>query len=168
MKCNFSKVIHSTNFDERRIKGLCLWCDDEYVLGHKCLLNKFFLVEVDVIEEDCSYEIITNVELRKKIIPIIDEVKEAIDVNELVDENHLISIISKVEKNPVGEVTAMVKLEVEYDQIFMHEMRRVATKQYKPMMLIVYATEKLTDNNNLVCLALIIKLKQKRLVAVYV
>ncbi|KAG5631278.1 hypothetical protein H5410_002995 [Solanum commersonii] len=38
--------LNVAEMDEKRAKGLCFFCDDKYVVGHKCRSNKqFFLVE---------------------------------------------------------------------------------------------------------------------------
>ena len=43
----------SSEFDDRRAKGLCFWCDEKYVPGHKCKHKQLYLVEVrDVSDEE--------------------------------------------------------------------------------------------------------------------
>ena len=49
---NSTKIRSNTDFDGKRAKGLCLWCDDEYAPDHKCSQNKLFLVVVNEVEEE--------------------------------------------------------------------------------------------------------------------
>ncbi|KAH0679310.1 hypothetical protein KY284_020395 [Solanum tuberosum] len=46
--------------DEKRAKGLCFFCDDKYVVGHKCRSNKqIFLVEreyVELVQEEVVHD----------------------------------------------------------------------------------------------------------------
>ena len=49
----------STDFDERRAKGLCFWCDEKFVAGHKCSKKQLYVVEVnaeEVMEEEIIEE----------------------------------------------------------------------------------------------------------------
>ena len=41
----------STEFDERRAKGLCFWCDEKYVPGHNCRKKQVYVMEVNKEEE---------------------------------------------------------------------------------------------------------------------
>lgn len=42
---------------ERREKGLCYYCDDRYIPGHKCTKPQLFMIsEVDDVEESSSHE----------------------------------------------------------------------------------------------------------------
>lgn len=40
------------DFDDRRARGLCFWCDDNYVRGHVCKKKELFVIEVTQIQED--------------------------------------------------------------------------------------------------------------------
>ena len=42
----------STDFDEKRAKGLCLWCDDKYIPDHKCIKKELLLIVVSEVEKD--------------------------------------------------------------------------------------------------------------------
>ena len=45
-----TKSIKNQDFEERRLKGLCFWCDDKFVLVHKC--RSKMLYSLSVIEEE--------------------------------------------------------------------------------------------------------------------
>ena len=51
----------AAQIEDRRRKGLCFYCDEKWVAGHKCKTPKFFLMEgvqASVLEvEVCSEEI---------------------------------------------------------------------------------------------------------------
>ena len=49
---NTTKMRSSIDFDERRAKGLCFWCDDKYEYGHKCRKNQLYLIEVNEGSEE--------------------------------------------------------------------------------------------------------------------
>ena len=54
-----SKMRPSSDFDDRRTKGLCFWCDEKFVTDHKCSKKQLYVVEVnakEVIEEEMIEE----------------------------------------------------------------------------------------------------------------
>ena len=53
---NSTSMRTSVEFDERRAKGLCFWCDEKFVLGHKCKQKQLYLVEVNGCSEKNGYE----------------------------------------------------------------------------------------------------------------
>jgi hypothetical protein len=50
-----TKSIRSQEFKDRRLKGLCFWCDDKFVLGHWCRKKRVYSLSV-VEEEDGGLE----------------------------------------------------------------------------------------------------------------
>ena len=49
---NSMRMRTSAEFDERRAKGLCFWCDEKFVLGHKCKQKQLYLVEVNEFSDE--------------------------------------------------------------------------------------------------------------------
>ena len=45
-----TKSIKNQKFEKKRLKGLCFWCDEKFVLGYRCQ-NKS-LYSLSVVEED--------------------------------------------------------------------------------------------------------------------
>nr|TKS08041.1 hypothetical protein D5086_0000106910 [Populus alba] len=64
-----TKFIKNQEFEDRRLKGLCFWCDDKFVPGHRCRNKKVYslsvleeeegLPEDEVIEEEVSSREVT-------------------------------------------------------------------------------------------------------------
>jgi hypothetical protein len=50
-----TKSIRSQEFEDRRLKGLCFWCDDKFVPGHKYRNKRVYALSV-VEEEDGGLE----------------------------------------------------------------------------------------------------------------
>ena len=44
---NFTKLRSGSDFDERRTKGLCFWCNEKYEPGHKCRQRQVYLMEIN-------------------------------------------------------------------------------------------------------------------------
>ncbi|OIT03250.1 hypothetical protein A4A49_52519 [Nicotiana attenuata] len=52
-----SRRLTPAEMDEKRAQGLCYWCDEKYVPGHKCKKNKqLFILEVDEDMEEWKLE----------------------------------------------------------------------------------------------------------------
>ena len=49
---NTTRMRSSSDFDERRAKGLCFWCNDKYEVGHNCRRKQLYLMEVNEDSED--------------------------------------------------------------------------------------------------------------------
>jgi hypothetical protein len=45
-----TRPIRNNDLDERRAKGLCFWCDEKFIPGHKCQNKKLY--SLCVVEED--------------------------------------------------------------------------------------------------------------------
>ena len=43
---NNSRMHSISEFDEKRAKGFCFWCDEKYEVGHKCKQKQLYMVEV--------------------------------------------------------------------------------------------------------------------------
>ena len=52
-----SRMRPSIDFDDRRSKGLCFWCDEKFVPGHKCHKRQLYVLEVDD-EKEMEEEIV--------------------------------------------------------------------------------------------------------------
>lgn len=52
IKSRSSRVTTSREMESRRVKGLCYWCPEKYVPGHKCHGKQLFVIEVGEDEED--------------------------------------------------------------------------------------------------------------------
>ncbi|KAF3673124.1 hypothetical protein FXO37_07148 [Capsicum annuum] len=48
---NTRRRLTSAEMDEKRAKGLCFFCDEKYVMGHKCATKKQIYL-IDVVEDD--------------------------------------------------------------------------------------------------------------------
>ena len=64
---NSTKIRSSSDFDEKKIKDLCLWCDEEYILDHKCNKNKLLVMVVSKVKETVEFE---KENLPKKVLAI--------------------------------------------------------------------------------------------------
>ena len=51
-----TKSIKNQDFKERRLKGLCLWCDDKFVPGHRCRSKRLYSLSVTKEEEEVITE----------------------------------------------------------------------------------------------------------------
>jgi hypothetical protein len=51
-----TKFIRNQEFKERRLKGLCFWCDEKFVPGHRCRNKKVYSLSVVEEEEVCQEE----------------------------------------------------------------------------------------------------------------
>ena len=52
------KSIKNQEFEERRLKGLCFWCDDKFVPGHRCRNKRLYSLSVlDEEEENTEEEV---------------------------------------------------------------------------------------------------------------
>ncbi|KAL5831742.1 hypothetical protein ACOSQ4_017096 [Xanthoceras sorbifolium] len=63
------KRITSQEAKERREKGLCYYCDDRFVLGHRCQRPQLFMIEDTVLEEDLPEEALEHVGSAENILP---------------------------------------------------------------------------------------------------
>jgi hypothetical protein len=45
-----TKSIRNQDFEDRRLKGLCFWCDDKFVPGHRCKNKRVY--SLNVVEEE--------------------------------------------------------------------------------------------------------------------
>jgi hypothetical protein len=45
-----TKFIRNQEFEDRRLKGLCFWCDEKFVPGHRCRNKKVY--SLSVLEEE--------------------------------------------------------------------------------------------------------------------
>jgi hypothetical protein len=45
-----TKSIRNQDFEDRRLKGLCFWCDDKFVPGHRCKNKRVY--SLSVLEEE--------------------------------------------------------------------------------------------------------------------
>jgi len=50
-----TKFIRNQEFEDRRLKGLCFWCDEKFVLGYRCRNTKVYSLSV-VGEEEIFQE----------------------------------------------------------------------------------------------------------------
>ncbi|KAF3629835.1 hypothetical protein FXO37_28741 [Capsicum annuum] len=48
---NTGRRLTFAEMDEKRVKGLCFFCDEKYVMGHKCATQKQIYL-IDVVEDD--------------------------------------------------------------------------------------------------------------------
>ena len=53
---NSTKIRSNSDFDEKKIKGFCLWCDDEYIPDHKGNKNKLLVMVVSKVKETVELE----------------------------------------------------------------------------------------------------------------
>ena len=49
-----TKFIRNQEFEDRRLKGLCFWCDEKFVPGHRCRNKKVY--SLSVIEEEEGFQ----------------------------------------------------------------------------------------------------------------
>ena len=49
---NSTRMRSSNDFDDRRARGLCFWCDEKYTVGHNCRRKQLYLVEVKEDSEE--------------------------------------------------------------------------------------------------------------------
>nr|GEX53632.1 Ty3/gypsy retrotransposon protein [Tanacetum cinerariifolium] len=63
----FIKQLTQKELEEKRAKGLCFYCDQKYVPGHKCP-GQLYSLEVSVDEEDQKDEVCIDTEVRGKCI----------------------------------------------------------------------------------------------------
>ena len=54
---NNTRVRPTNDFDDRRAKGLCFWCDEKYVVRHQCKKRQLYVLEANEGEETESEEI---------------------------------------------------------------------------------------------------------------
>lgn len=51
------RTLSIEEINEKRIKGLCYFCNEKYTFGHKCKNSKqFFLLELEQVEGDDNVE----------------------------------------------------------------------------------------------------------------
>jgi hypothetical protein len=51
-----TKSIKNQDFEERRLKGLCFWCDDKFVPGHRCRNKRLYSLSVTEEEDEVITE----------------------------------------------------------------------------------------------------------------
>jgi len=51
-----TKSIKNQDFEERRLKGLCFWCDDKFVPGHRCRNKRLYSLNVTEEEDEVITE----------------------------------------------------------------------------------------------------------------
>jgi len=51
-----SRPIRTREMDERRTNGLCFWCDEKFVPGHRCKNQKLYSLCIIEDEEENSEE----------------------------------------------------------------------------------------------------------------
>ena len=51
-----TKSIKNQEFEERRLKGLCFWCDDKFVPGHRCKNKRLYSLSILEDEEETNGE----------------------------------------------------------------------------------------------------------------
>jgi hypothetical protein len=51
-----TKSIKNQEFEERRLKGLCFWYDDKFVLGHRCRNKRLYSLSIINEEEEIRGE----------------------------------------------------------------------------------------------------------------
>ncbi|KAF2301132.1 hypothetical protein GH714_020360 [Hevea brasiliensis] len=65
----------SKEFNEKRTKGLCFWCDEKFTPGHKCAMRQAFVMHIRVDEGSddeeemlgCEEELVTGQELQMSL-----------------------------------------------------------------------------------------------------
>ena len=72
---------NNANFDEKRTKGLCLWCEDQYVPHHRCIQEELLLIVISEIEEDFLDETIRVEELEEENPPLTMLVPSGVTAN---------------------------------------------------------------------------------------
>ncbi|KAL5752650.1 hypothetical protein ACOSQ2_023157 [Xanthoceras sorbifolium] len=63
------KRITSQEAKERRKKRLCYYCDEGFVLGHRCQRPQLFMIKDIVLEEDLPEEVLEHVGSVENILP---------------------------------------------------------------------------------------------------
>ena len=58
-----TKSIKNQEFEERRLKGLCFWCDDKFVPGHRCKNKRLYSLSILEEEEETNGEEIQEEEI---------------------------------------------------------------------------------------------------------
>jgi len=81
-----TKSIRSQEFKDRRLKGLCFWCDNKFVLGHRCRNKKVYSLSVveeeeGILEEEMLKEEVNGRELTPHIS--LDVLKGTVRLNTL-------------------------------------------------------------------------------------
>nr|TKS12805.1 hypothetical protein D5086_0000060320 [Populus alba] len=67
-----TKFIKNQEFEDRRLKGLCFWCDDKFVPGHRCRNKKVYSLSVLEEEEGSpEEEIIEEAASSREVTPHI-------------------------------------------------------------------------------------------------
>jgi len=51
-----TKSIKNQEFEERRLKGLCFWCDDKFVPDHRCKNKRLYSLSIIDEEEEIRGE----------------------------------------------------------------------------------------------------------------
>ena len=78
---NSTRTRSISDFDDKRVKDLCLWCDDEYIPDHKCSKNKLLLIVVSKVKEDFLDETIRVEELEEENPPLTILVSSGVTTN---------------------------------------------------------------------------------------
>jgi hypothetical protein len=58
-----TKSIKNQEFEERRLKGLCFWCDDKFVPGHRCKNKRLYSLSILEEEEEINGEEVQEEEI---------------------------------------------------------------------------------------------------------
>ena len=76
-----TRRLSSKEMDERRQKGICLWCEEKFVSGHKCKKKQFNMLTV--VDEDGLME--EDIEEDGGILPVNDSVAPQLSLHAIND-----------------------------------------------------------------------------------
>jgi hypothetical protein len=91
------KSIRNQDFEDRRLKGLCFWCDDKFVPGHRCKSKRVYSLSVleeeeGVVEEEVTEDKVNERELTPHIS--LDALEGTVGLNTM-------KVNGKIEKTTV-------------------------------------------------------------------
>ena len=49
-----TKTTSNKDLDERRARGLCFWCDERFILRHRCKKKQLYVMQLQVDTGDAS------------------------------------------------------------------------------------------------------------------
>jgi len=61
-----TKSLKNQEFEERRLKGLCFWCDDKFVPGHRCRNKMWYSLSITEEEDEVTIEEPTGDDLQAR------------------------------------------------------------------------------------------------------
>ncbi|KAD5802375.1 hypothetical protein E3N88_13735 [Mikania micrantha] len=66
-KANTGRHLSSKEFDEKRAKGECFWCNDKFTPGHNCKNKQLFLFKI-LEEEEEDMEQLNSIDTSTKVV----------------------------------------------------------------------------------------------------